>query len=262
MSLKNRLAKLLIDPSFRHPGILRAVIALDDRTGIDLMAFLKPFKMLPASRRLFTRSFAHFITGEAISLRAVTALQAIAPDEKIRNYLVVQAGEEERHHHHFSSRLAAFGMMPDNLSAYVADNFGKFGERIDRAIEDGDFVGGLIGNNVVVEGMAILMMTLGGTAMRENSDEIAKFMDYVLEDERHHLRFGERTLKRLAEEEKIDIPRAEEFIGEMWATAALAVDEIPDVLDALDLDGTDLKARMKAFYRERLTPAGLAHALG
>jgi hypothetical protein len=261
MSLKNRLAKMLIDPSFRNPGILRAVIALDDRTGIDLMAFLKPFKMLPASRQLFVRSFAHFITGEAISLRAATGLAEIAPDIKSQGYLRIQAGEEENHLNHFSDRLTQFGMMPDNLSAHVAQNFGKFGERIDKAIADGDFVGGVIGNNVVVEGMAILMMTMGGTEMRENSDEIARFMDYVLDDERHHLRFGERTLKRLAEEEKIDVPRAEEFIGEMWATASLAVDEIPDVLDALDLSGPVLKNAMRDFYRARLGPAGLAHAL-
>ena len=261
MSFKKRLAKLLIDPSFRHPGILRAVIALDDHTGVDLMAFLKPFKMLPASRDLFVRSFAHFITGEAISLRAVTALQAIAPDLKAQQYLQIQAGEEERHLHHFSDKLAQFGMMPDNLPAHVATNFGKFGERIDRAIAEGDFVGGIIGNNVVVEGMAILMMTMGGAEMRENSDEIAKFMDYVLEDERHHLRFGERTLKRLAEEEQIDIPRAEQFIGDMWETATLAVDEIPDVLDALDLNGPMLKAAMREFYRARLAPAELDYVL-
>ncbi len=261
MSLKNRLAKMLIDPSFRNPGVLRAVIALDDRTGIDLMAFLKPFKMLPASRALFVRSFAHFITGEEISLRAATGLAEIAPDEKSRGYLRIQAGEEENHLHHFSDRLTQFGMMPDNLSSHVAKNFGAFGERIDRAIADGDFVGGVIGNNVVVEGMAILMMTMGGTEMRENSDEIAKFMDYVLDDERHHLRFGERTLKRLAEEEKIDVPRAEQFIGEMWETATLAVDEIPDVLDALDLSAPVLKDAMRDFYRARLAPAGLAHAL-
>ncbi len=261
MSLKNRLAKMLIDPSFRHPGILRAVISLDDRTGIDLMAFLKPFKMLPASRQLFVRSFAHFITGEAISLRAATNLQAIAPDLKAKQYLAVQAGEEENHLNHFSDRLTQFGMMPDNLSAHVATNFGKFGERIDKAIAEGDFVGGVIGNNVVVEGMAILMMTMGGTEMRANSDEIAKFMDYVLDDERHHLRFGERTLKRLAEEEKIDIPRAEQFITDMWETATLAVDEIPDVLDALDLTATGLKAAMRDFYRARLAPAELDYVL-
>jgi hypothetical protein len=261
MSLKKRLAKLLIDPSFRHPGILRAVISLDDHTGIDLMAFLKPFKMLPASRDLFVRSFAHFITGEAISLRAVTALQAIAPDLKSQQYLAVQAGEEERHLHHFSDKLTQFGMMPDDISSKVAKNFGKFGLRIDRAIAEGDFVGGIIGNNVVVEGMAILMMTMGGTEMRENSDEIAKFMDYVLEDERHHLRFGERTLKRLAEEEKIDIPRAEQFITDMWDTATLAVDEIPDVLDALDLNGPQLKSAMREFYRARLAPAELDYVL-
>jgi hypothetical protein len=261
MSFKKRLAKLLIDPSFRHPGILRAVISLDDHTGIDLMAFLKPFKMLPASRDLFVRSFAHFITGESISLRAVTALQAIAPDLKSQQYLAVQAGEEERHLHHFSDKLTQFGMMPDDISSKVATNFGKFGLRIDRAIAEGDFVGGIIGNNVVVEGMAILMMTMGGTEMRENSDEIAKFMDYVLEDERHHLRFGERTLKRLAEEEKIDIPRAEQFITDMWDTATLAVDEIPDVLDALDLNGPTLKAAMREFYRARLRPAELDYVL-
>jgi hypothetical protein len=261
MGLKKQIAKLLIDPTFRHPGILRAVFALDDLTGIDLMSALSPFKMMPASRALFARSFAHFIAGEEISLRAATNLAKIAPDAKSKGYLEIQAGEEEHHLHHFRDRLQKFGMLTDDLSKHVAANFGKFGERIDVAIERGDFVAGVIGNNVVVEGMAILMLTLGGGSMRENSDEITKFMDYVLVDEQHHLRFGERTLKRMAEAGLIDVAAAEDFIGEMWATAALAVDEIPDVLDALDLDATMLKDAMRDFYRERLGPAGLAHAL-
>jgi hypothetical protein len=47
----------------------------------------------------------------------------------------------------------------------------------------------------------------------------------------------------------------------MWETAALAVDEIPDVLDALDLNGPMLKAAMREFYRARLRPAELDYVL-
>lgn len=259
MGIHNRLAKLVIDPAFRQPWMMRAIFAIDDVIGLDVIRRLAPFKMLPVTRELFSRCFAHFVEGERISLRCATALSELAPDEKSRAYLRVQAREEQGHLAHFRDKLDAFGIEAD-LSRYVAPNFARFGTVIDRAIARGDYVGALIGNNVVVEGMAISLLTLGCTSMRENSDEIGAFMDFVLRDEQHHVRFGERALARFAAADLIDYAAANEMAQEMWEAAALAVDEIPEVLAALDLDAATLKPEMRAFFNARLAPAHIAIA--
>ena len=51
MAIRNRLAKLIVDPAFRHPELLKLIFALDDITGIDLVKTLAPFKLVPCLGR-------------------------------------------------------------------------------------------------------------------------------------------------------------------------------------------------------------------
>ena len=53
MGLKNRLAKLLIDPAFRHPGLLKFIFSIDDLTGIDLFALDLPNRIRDGVAVLF-----------------------------------------------------------------------------------------------------------------------------------------------------------------------------------------------------------------
>jgi hypothetical protein len=130
MALKNRLAKLLIDPSFRNPGFLKLVFAIDDVIGVDLVKTLAPFKMLPASKQLFTRCFAHFVSGEEISLAAATELAACAPGRAEQQYLLIQAGEEQHHLEHFRGKLQSFGLGEERLNRHIAPAFARFGTLI------------------------------------------------------------------------------------------------------------------------------------
>jgi hypothetical protein len=257
MALKNRLAKLLIDPAFRHPGLLKFVFSIDDVTGIDLVKALAPFKLLPASRTLFTRCFAHFVSGEQISLAASMGLAALAPTRAAHDYLLVQAGEERNHLEHFEHKLAQFGLGELELRRYLAPSFAAFGRAISERVEHGDFAAGIIGNNIVVEGLAICLLEFGCGEMRANSDEIAAFMDFVLEDERHHVRFGERMLKRMNERGQLAHAASEDFYGIMWELVRKAIHEIPDVLDALSLVPATLERDVKAYYDRRFAAAGL-----
>jgi len=261
MALKNRLAKLLIDPAFRNPGLLKAIFSIDDAIGLDLVKTLAPFKLLPASKELFTRCFAHFVSGEEISLAAATGLAALAPDRRLNQYLLLQAEEERTHLNHFREKLLQFGLGETQLNKFLAPSFAAFGKTIAAAVERGNFVAGIIGNNIVVEGMAICLLELGCSELRLNSDEIAAFMDFVLEDERHHVRFGERALKRLNEHDAIDHAMAEDFYGTMWGHASAAIAEIPDVLDAMGLKAEALTRDVKAYYDARLAAAGLVFAV-
>jgi hypothetical protein len=261
MALKNRLAKLLIDPAFRHPGLLKLIFSIDNATGIDLIRALAPFKLLPASRGLFTRCFAHFVSGEEISLAASTGLAALAPDRAAHDYLLLQAGEERTHLEHFRHKLDQFGLGDMELKRFLAHSFAAFGRAIAERVERGDYAAGIIGNNIVVEGLAICLLELGCGEMRANSDEIAAFMDFVLEDERHHVRFGERMLKRLNERDQLDHAAAEDYYGTMWGLVQQAIREIPDVLDALSLKPAALERDVKSYYDARLAAAGLTFAV-
>ncbi len=258
MSLKNRLAKLVIDPAFRNPGMLKVIFAIDDATGIDFVRALAPFKLIPASAELFQRSFAHFVSGEEISLQCATELSKLVPDRASSQYLLVQAGEEETHLHHFRSKLEQFGLGEERLSRFVAPSFKKFGEAIQRRLAAGDYVGALVGNNVVVEGLAICLLEMGCRDLRENSDEISKFLDFVLEDELHHVRFGEVRLRLWNERGLVRERDVADFYGEMWSYVEGAISEIPDVLDSMGLAPTELLTEAKRFFETRFAAAGLA----
>ena len=215
MGLKNRLVKLIVDPAFRNPGLMKLIFSIDDVTGVDLIKTLSPFKLMPASAELFQRSFAHFVSGEEISYACATELATIAPDLASSKYLLVQAGEEMSHLDHFRTKLDQFGLGEAKLSKFVAPSFAKFGEAITKRLERRDYVGALVGNNVVVEGLAICLLEMGCKDLRENSDEISKFLDFVLEDERHHVRFGEVRLRLWNERGLVNERDVADFYGEM-----------------------------------------------
>ncbi len=258
MGFKNRLAKLIVDPAFRNPGLLKIIFSIDDATGIDFVKTLSPFKLVPASSELFQRSFAHFVSGEEISLACATELATLVPDEVSSRYLLIQAGEEKTHLEHFRHKLEQFGLGEAKLSRYVAPSFKKFGEAIERRLAAKDYVGALVGNNVVVEGLAICLLELGCKDLRANSDEISKFLDFVLEDERHHVRFGERRLRIWNEQGLVRERDVADFYGEMWSYVEGAIDEIPDVLDSMGLEQKYLLGEAKAYFEARFEAAGLA----
>jgi len=258
VSLKNRLTKMIVDPAFRNPGLMKMIFAIDDVTGFDLVKTLAPFKLMPASAELFQRCFAHFVSGEEISLSCATQLSAMAPDRASSQYLLIQAGEEEAHLEHFRTKLLQFGLPEDKLAGHVSPSFKRFGEAIQRRLDAGDYVGALVGNNVVVEGLAILLLEMGCRDMRANSDELTKFLDFVLEDERHHCRFGERRLRLWNERGLVREADVADFYGEMWDLVKGVIAEIPDVLDSMGLEPKSLLVASKSFFEERLAGAGLA----
>jgi 1,2-phenylacetyl-CoA epoxidase catalytic subunit len=173
--------------------------------------------------------------------------------------LLLQAGDERRHLEHFRHKLFAFGLGEMELNRFLAPSFAAFGKAISERVERGEYAG-IIGNNIVVEGLAICLLELGCGEMRANSDEIAAFMDFVLEDERHHVRFGERMLKRMNERDQIDRAAAEDFYGIMWELVRKAMHEIPDVLDASLVPAT-LQRDVKIYYDRRFAAAGLTFAV-
>jgi rubrerythrin len=257
MGLKNRLVKLIVDPAFRNPGLMKLIFSIDDVTGVDLIKTLSPFKLMPASAELFQRSFAHFVSGEEISYACATELAAIAPDVASSKYLLVQAGEEMSHLNHFRTKLDQFGLGEAKLSKFVAPSFAKFGEAISKRLERRDYVGALVGNNIVVEGLAICLLEMGCKDLRANSDEITKFLDFVLEDERHHVRFGEVRLRLWNERGLVNERDVTDFYGEMWSYVEGVATEIPDVLDSMGLEPKGLLAASKDFFEKRFAAAGL-----
>ncbi len=257
MALRNRLAKMIVDPAFRNPGLMKLIFSIDDATGIDLVKTLSPFKLMPASSELFQRSFAHFVSGEEISLSCATQLSKLVPDHASSHYLLIQAGEEQTHLDHFRTKLQQFGLPEDRLSRFVAPSFARFGTAIQGRLDRGDYVNAMVGNNVVVEGLAICLLELGCKDLRANSDEITAFLDFVLEDERHHVRFGERRLLYWNERGIVKERDVADFYGEMWANVESAVAEIPDVLASMGLEPGELLVAARAYFAERFARAGL-----
>jgi hypothetical protein len=162
------------------------------------------------------------------------------------------------HLEHFRTKLAQFGLGESKLSSFVSPSFSRFGEAISKRLKARDYVGAMVGNNIVVEGLAICLLEMGCKDLRANSDEITKFLDFVLEDERHHVRFGERRLRYWNERGLVRERDVADFYGEMWSNVEGVAAEIPDVLDSMGLEPAELLTAAKSFFEARFEAAGLA----
>ena len=80
----------------------------------------------------------------------------------------------------------------------------------------------------------------------------------MLEDERHHVRFGERRLRFWNEHGLVRERDVADFYGEMWSYVEGVAHEIPDVLDSMGLEPKGLLAAAKSFFEARFAAAGLA----
>ena len=98
------------------------------------------------------------LKGEKIALECSAFLCAHAPDENTRAFLATQVADEARHVEVFSKRLYRMGFtdLEATMKKYVGERMYEFHEHMrERVCESRDFVGGVIGQNLALEGLAL-----------------------------------------------------------------------------------------------------------
>ncbi len=144
------------------------------------------------------------VVGERCALAASSGLINAAPDEPSKRFLATQTLDEARHVEVFTHRLFDLGVKPSELEAVIArhanPNLVRFAELLLEKVDRKDFVAGVVGQNVILEGMAFHVFELMHAGNKAGNPKFAHTLSGTIADERRHVGFGENRIGSLIRE--------------------------------------------------------------
>lgn len=181
------------------------------------------------------RTTVQLVMGERCALAASSGLINAAPDEASKRFLATQTLDEARHVEVFTHRLYDLGVkradLEGTLEAFANPNLVKFAETLLEKVDKKDFVAGVVGQNVILEGMAFHVFELMHAGNAEANPKFAHTLAGTIADERRHVGFGENRIGGLIRENpdrKGDIERLQkEMSYYMLATFGAAFRDGP-----------------------------------
>jgi len=166
------------------------------------------------------------VVGERCALAASSGLINAAPDEASKRFLATQTLDEARHVEVFTQRLYDLGVKPKELEGVLKDRANphlvKFAEALLEKVDKKDFVAGVVGQNIVLEGMAFRVFEMLQQGNAEANPKFAHILSGTIADERRHVGFGENRIGSLIREHperKADVEKLQkEMTYHMLAT--------------------------------------------
>jgi len=165
------------------------------------------------------RTTVQLVVGERCALAASSGLVNAAPDEASKRFLATQTLDEARHVEIFTHRLYALGVrkaeLEDVLQQLANPNLVRFAELLLEKVEQKDFVAGVVGQNVILEGMAFNVFEMLHAANADANPKFAHILSGTIADERRHVGFGENRIGSLIREHPERKPDIERLQREM-----------------------------------------------
>jgi hypothetical protein len=224
-----------------------------------------------ALREQAIRTTVQLVVGERCALAASSGLVNAAPDEASKRFLATQTLDEARHVEIFSQRLYDLGVpkasLESALQAHANPNLVKFAEVLLEKVDRKDFVAGVVGQNVVLEGMAFHVFEMLQASTRALNPKFAHTLSGVIADERRHVGFGENRIGSLIQQHpdrRRDVERMQrEMSYYMLATFADAFRDAPDPsrLERLRADAGAGPARWQGATLDGMEPQELERLL-
>ena len=147
------------------------------------------------------RTTVQLIAGERCALAASSGLVNAAPDQASKTFLATQTLDEGRHVEIFTQRLFDLDVKPNDLEStiktYINPHLGKFAEVLLEKIDKKDFVAGVVGQNIVLEGMAFSVFEMLHAGAEASNPKFAHTLSGTIADERRHVGFGENRIGEL-----------------------------------------------------------------
>jgi len=165
------------------------------------------------------RATVQLVVGERCALAASSGLINAAPDELSKTFLATQTLDEARHTEVFTQRLLDLGVKKKDLPAvivqYANPNLVKFAEVLLEKVDKKDFVAGVVGQNIVLEGMAFSVFEMLHALNDAMNPKFAHTLSGTIADERRHVGFGENRIGSLIKEHPEKKPEIERMQKEM-----------------------------------------------
>ncbi|MBW2401500.1 MAG: ferritin-like domain-containing protein [Deltaproteobacteria bacterium] len=150
------------------------------------------------------RTTVQLVAGERCALAASSGLINSAPDYASKHFLATQTLDEARHVEIFTQRLYDLGVkkdaLEDTIAEYASPHLVQFAEVLLEKVDKGDFIAGVVGQNIVLEGMAFSVFELLHASMATSNPKFAATLSGTIADERRHVGFGENRIGSLIRE--------------------------------------------------------------
>jgi hypothetical protein len=201
------------------------------------------------------RSTVQLVVGERCALAASSGLIGAAPDEGSKRFLATQTLDEARHVEIFTHRLYDLGVpkeaLEETIRQHANPNLVRFAEILLEKIDRKDFVAGVVGQNIVLEGMAFTVFEMMHALNEPMNPKFAHTLRGTIADERRHVGFGENRIGSLIKEhpeKKAEVERLQRDLSYfMLATFADAFRDTT-ALDELNRLG---QGRLSTAYQGR-----------
>ena len=173
----------------------------------------------PTLKRDSIRTTVQLVVGERCALHASAGLINSAPDDASKTFLATQTLDEARHVEIFTQRLLDLGVkkseFEDVIKANANPHLVHFAEILLEKVDKGDFVAGVVGQNIVLEGMAFSVFEMMYATMKSLNPKFAHTLSGTIADERRHVGFGENRIGSLIREFPEKKPAIEKMQKEM-----------------------------------------------
>ena len=152
----------------------------------------------PVLREQAVRTTVQLILGERCALAASSGLINAAPDEASKRFLATQTLDEARHVEIFNQRLYDLGVrkgeLEDVIKRHANPNLVKFAEILLEKVDKKDFIAGVVGQNIVLEGMAFSVFEMMYAMNKDVNPKFGHTLSGTIADERRHVGFGENRI--------------------------------------------------------------------
>jgi hypothetical protein len=159
------------------------------------------------------------VLGERCALAASSGLINCAPDYASKHFLATQTLDEARHVEIFTQRMYDLGVKKEDLESTLKHfgnpNLVKFAEVLLEKVDKGDFVAGVVGQNIVLEGMAFSVFEMLKAVNQDSNPKFAQILTGTIADERRHVGFGENRIGSLIREFPERKPEIEQMQKDM-----------------------------------------------
>lgn len=222
------------------------------------------FRELPsAAYHAVVGAVAGGLAGERIAFECSAALCAYAPDDAARMFLATQVIDEARHVEVFTHRLHLLGKhdIDATLRQYVNPRMFDFHDAMrERVCDARDFVGGVIGQNLALEGLALGFFEFNASLLAEIDPGTSRMLETVLLDERRHVGFGLVRLRELCEEQGESRAYVEDTVGQLSREMMAIFEENADNMARLGVDPSEPMSRVRRYHAMHLRRLGLSDA--
>ena len=173
----------------------------------------------PTLREDAIRGTVQLVVGERCALAASSGLCNAAPDQASKRFLATQTLDEARHVEIFTHRLFDLGVkkseLEDVIKAYASPHLVAFADVLLEKVDKKDFVAGVVGQNIVLEGLAFTVFEMQHAVNKEMNPKFAHTLAGTIADERRHVGFGENRIGSLLKDEPHKKPAIEKMQKEM-----------------------------------------------